>query len=270
MTLLSCTARAAGLSMIAWLPLLAAGCIQNSVPDKLEVHSLADLDGELAKRKSAIHDLLLATTMKVEGLEHSGAVTAYINCEPPDRFRMDATKRMGPTLFVFVMVKDRFVINVAIEGKWVRGDVKSQQKEHQELVAAFAWLEERLEPGDERSIAEDETDQLTVVTRRAGKAVRSTRYDRATLFATRIVFFAEDGAESASVALSDYRAVKPAEAHPGPSAWIPWKIVVTGKGKDGKEYKVDTSISRVDLNDGIKPEAWNMEIPEGAVVEEAK
>ncbi|MEK7467614.1 MAG: hypothetical protein AAB074_09395 [Planctomycetota bacterium] len=270
MTLPSRLARTAGISLIAWLPVLTSGCIQNSGPDKRDIHSLADLDAELSTRRSAVHDLLLATTMKVEGLEHSGAVTAYINCEPPDRFRMDATKRMGPTLFVFVMVKDRFVINVAIEGKWVRGEVKSQMKEHQELVAAFAWIEERLEPGDDRSIAEDEEDHLTVVTKRGGKPVRSTRYDRATLFASRIVFFGEDGAETASVALSDYRAVKPAEARPGPSAWIPWRIAVTGKTKDGKEYRVDTSITRVDLNDGIKPEAWNMEIPEGAVVEQAK
>ena len=270
MSLVSRTTRAAGLSLIAWLPVLAAGCIQNSGPDKLEVHSLADLDAELGKRRSAIHDLLIRANMNVQGLEQNGGFAAIINCEPPDRFRMDAIKRLGPTLFVFVMVKDRFLINVVIEAKWLQGDVKSQMKKHQELVAAFAWLQERLDPEDERSIAEDAADQLTVVTKRAGKPVRSTRYDRATLFATRIVFFGEDGAESASVALSDYRSIKPAEAHPGPSAWIPWKIVVTGKGKDGQDYKVDTSISRVDLNDGIKPEAWNMEIPEGAVVEEAK
>jgi outer membrane lipoprotein-sorting protein len=253
-----------------FLPLLLSGCITTEEPAKHEIHSLADLDAELAKRRAAIHDLLLATNMKVEGLEHSGAVTAYINCEPPDRFRMDATKRMGPTLFVFVMVKDKFVINVAIEGKWLRGEVKSQQKDHQELVAAFAWLEERLEPGDERTLSEDDADHLSVVTKRAGKPVRTTLYDRATLFATRIVFFGEDGSETASVALSDYRAVKPAEARPGPSAWIPWKITVSGRGKEGKPYTVETTISRVDLNDGIKPEAWNMEIPAGATVEDAK
>ncbi len=262
--------RAAAIALSALLPAVLAGCIKDRTPDKVEIHSLADLDAELAKRRAAVKDMNANISMKVEGLEHSGSLSGVLNCEMPGKFRMDAYKRMTVTLFVFTMIDDRFLINVVAEGKWVRGDVKGQERKHPELTAAFAWLDERLEPGDERSIEEDAADHLTVVTKRGGKVVRRMWYERATLFATRIVLFGADGAETATVELSNYRAVKPPEARPGPDAWIPWLIVVKGKTQEGKEYRVETAMSRAYINEGIDPAAWSMEIPEGATVEEAK
>ncbi len=262
--------RTAALSLAALAPALLAGCIKDRTPDKTVIHSLADLDAELAKRRAAVKDLSANISMKVEGLEQNGSLSGVLNCEMPNRFRMDAYKRMTVTLFVFTMIDDRFLINVVAEGKWVRGDVKGQERKHPELTAAFAWLAERLEPGDERSIEEDAEDHLTVVTKRGGKVVRRMWYERATLFATRIVLFGSDGVESATVELTNYRAVKPPEARPGPEAWIPWMIVVKGKTQEGKDYRVETSMSRAYINEGIDPAAWNMEIPEGATVEEAK
>lgn len=252
------------------LPALLAGCIQNHGPSATEIRSLADLDAELAKRRDAVKDMTANISMKVEGLEHSGSLSGVLNCEPPAKFRMDAYKRLTVTLFVFTMVEGRFLINVVAEDKWVRGEVKGQEQKHPELTAAFAWLDERLEPGDQRALEEDPADRIVVATRRNGRVVRRTTYERSTLFATRISLFGADGAECATVELSNYRRVRPPEARPGPDAWIPWTIVVRGKNEEGKDYRVETGMSRVYINEGIEPEVWKMEIPEGATVEDAK
>lgn len=261
--------RLAAAALVAVLSLTAlTGCISDHTIETVNVRNLQELDAELSKRRSAVHDLQARCRLRAEGLEHSGSLSGVITFEP-GRFRMDAFKSGMVTLFVFTMAEDRFLINVVVDGKWVRGSVKGQEKKHPELIAAFAWLDERLEPGDERTLEDGNSERLEVVTRRAGKILRRTSYERNTLHAREISLFSDDGAQIAKVELSDYRAVKPPQAKPGPEAWIPWSTVVTGRTTEGKEYRVETTMSVAYLNEGIKEGAFAMEIPEGATVEEA-
>ncbi|NUN50254.1 MAG: hypothetical protein HUU15_15690 [Candidatus Brocadiae bacterium] len=251
------------------LPVAAAGCITRDGPVS-SVTTIEELDQELAKRQAAVSDLQADIGMTVEGLEHSGNFSAPVVVQPPSRMRMDAIKRMGPTLFTFTMDGDRFLLNLLFDGKAVVGSVKGQERKHPELVAAFAWLSERGEPGDVRGIEEDAADHLTVATRRGGVVVKRTRYERPTLFATRITLFDEGGAEIATVELSDYREVKPPEAWPGPSAWIPWKMTVRGRTEEGNEYRVESKMVRAYINEGLEPGIFDLTPPAGVPVEEAK
>lgn len=257
--------------LICVLPFLVSGCISNRGPeDAKNAKTLAEIDRVLAERRAAVTDMNADVGMSVEGLEKSGSFTGIVASQRPDHFRMDAIKRMGPTLFVFTMSGDKFLINVVAEGKFVRGSVKGQERKHPELVAAFAWLEARREEGEVREIEEDTADHVTIVTKRAGKPVRREWLNRETLFSTKITLVGDDGNVTATVEMSDYRAVKPPEARPGPSAWIPWKIGLKGRTEEGKDYRIDMSMSRVYINEGIEPGTFEMEIPAGAVVEEAK
>lgn len=257
--------------LICVLPFLVSGCIKDVRPeDAKNAKTLTEIDKVLAERREAVTDMNADVAMSVEGLEKSGSFTGIVVSQRPDRFRMDAIKRMGPTLFVFTMSGDKFLINVVAEGKFVRGSVKGQERKHPELVAAFAWLEARREEGEVREVEEDAADHVTIVTKRGGKPVRREWLDRETLFSTKIVLIGDDGNVSATVEMSDYRAVKPPEARPGKSAWVPWNIGLKGRTDEGKDYRIDMAMSRVYINEGVEPGTFEMEIPAGAVVEEAK
>jgi outer membrane lipoprotein-sorting protein len=257
--------------LVCVLPFLLSGCIQPPRPeDTKEAKTLGQIDRILAERRAAVTDMNADVAMSVEGLEKSGSFTGIIVTQRPDRFRMDAIKRMGPTLFVFTMSGDQFLINVVAEGKFVRGSVKGQERKHPELVAAFAWLDARHEEGETREIDEDAADHVTIVTKRAGKVSRREWLSRPDLFTTKIALVGEDGNVSATVEMSDYRSVKPPEARPGKSAWVPWKIELKGRTDEGKDYRIEMGMSRVYINDGVEPGTFDMEIPQGATVEEAK
>ena len=251
------------------LVVLLAGCIEPTKPVS-GAATLEDIDRETDARRSAIHDMNADVSMSAEGLEKSGSFSGVIVYQPPGNFRMDAIKRMGPTLFTFTMVDDAFRLHILAENKLVRGSVRGQERKHPELVAAFAWLAERREADEERKLEEEAPDHFTILTTRGGKPARRTVIERPSLFVTQITLIGDDGKETAQVRMTDYREVKTPQAKPGPSAWVPWKTVVTGRKEDGGTYTVETKMNRVYLNEGIEPGTFNMEVPEGATVEEAR
>jgi hypothetical protein len=253
----------------AWLLVALAGCIEPEKPESA-AKTLEEIDAELERRRGAVKDLVVNAGMSVEGLENSGSLTVAIVYQPPGRLRMDGWKMSGPNLFTFLLKGDAFVIRKVAEDVWVRGKAGSGSRKHREMVAAFAWLEERLEAGESRAVEEDAADHVTIVTKRGERVVRRTRLDRPTLFASAITLYGDDGAEAARVAMTDYREVKPPEARPGPSVWVPWKVSIEGRKEDGGAYRIETKASRAYLNEGVEPGTFDVEIPAGAKVEEAE
>lgn len=249
--------------------LLAGGCIKNHTPES-GARTLQEIDAEIAKRQSAIQDLGAKISMSVEGLERSGSFSGDMSYLPAESFRLDAFKQVGPHFFTFVMVGDRFLLHIIPDGKAVVGSVKGQERKHPELTAAFAWLAERPEPGDVREIEEEAADHFTIATRRGGTVVRRQRIERPSLFVTEVTLYGPDGRESSRVAISDYRAVKPPAAKPGPEAWIPWRVTVKGRTDEGRDYVLETKMRIVYLNEGLEEGLFDLTPPEGVAVEEAR
>ncbi|MBI2923943.1 MAG: hypothetical protein HYY18_23025 [Planctomycetes bacterium] len=249
--------------------LLAGGCIRNNTPES-DAKTLAEIDAEIAERQAAIQDLGAKISMSAEGLERSGSFSGDMTWLPPDSFRLDAFKQVGPHFFTFITVGDRFLLHIIPDGKAVVGNLKGQERRHPELTAAFAWLAERPEPGDSREIEEEAADHFIVATRRGGTVVRRQRVERPSLFVTEVALYGADGKETSRVAISDYRAVKPPAAKPGPEAWIPWRVVVRGRTDEGRDYVLETKMRIVYLNEGVEPGLFDLTPPEGIGVEEAK
>jgi hypothetical protein len=254
---------AAFVAAMAWVP----GCIE---PDRPVVHAttLEEVDAVQREREAAIRDLLADVSMTVEGLEHSGSFSVSMQYQPADRFRLVGMKGML-TIFSFVMVGERYHLHMPTENKVVVGNVKEQRGKHPELEATFSWLSEKPEAGQVRSLEETPAG-FEIVTRRDGRVVRRAALEKRTLFVTSVRTYGPDGKEKSLAEMSDYRESKPPAAFPGPSAWLPRRLAMTGTADDGKPYAVKAKLSLVYLNEGLEPDVFDMTIPEGVTVEDAR
>ena len=178
--------------------------------------------------------------------------------EKPDKFRIKGYPQMGPTLFEIVSDGESLWVYIPKEGKiYLSQDLKKRTSKadfnFQDLRSAFSVAEVINQPDVNKFLEKREKEYIIYLVKK--RLLEKVWIERSNFLVTKIERFDKDGSLTLEISFNEYQKINRID--------FPEKVRI----HNPKEKKILTMlIQKVRLNEAIKPEVFQFEIPKGVEV----